>query len=545
VRLPKSSKPKLNDKSPATAREKLSHGEEAVGKTPIPVGPELFIGLVGAIGTDLDGLTDRLAEALQEVQYRSVVIKLSQHLSELKGFGPYPSDEPVYDRYRKLMKAGTRFRHELTRGDAMALLGVSAVREERHSLTKDRLLPQPRQAYILRQLKHPEEVKTFRRIYGRSFVLFAAYSPRDKRVQSLAERIAISEHNANSDPSRAKAELLIVRDEDEQNLLGGDPKYGQRVQDVFPLADVFVDTSDPQAMTDAIKRAVRLFFGYLVITPSRDEHGMFYAKTAALRSSSLARQVGAALTTDDGDILTVGTNEVPRAGGGLYWEGDDPDDRDFVWRRDVSDEYRRRLVADVLSRLQKAQWLAEKYRATKISDLVELALAAQPGGALRGTRLMDVMEFVRAAHAEMAAISDAARRGISIDKATLYVTTFPCHECARLIVAAGVVRVVFIEPYPKSLAADLYPEAVSVKGDGRVGKHVLFEPFVGIAPRRYMDLFENRGKRKSQDGKLVDWDPSKAIPRIPSDYPLYIPAEQSESDEFEAILALKGLRKRA
>lgn len=504
----------------------------------------MFIGLVGAIGTDLDGLAARLSEALQEVQYQTVVVRLSQHLSELKGFGPYPLYEPVYDRYRKLMKAGTRFRRELERGDAMALLGVSAIREERHSLTNDRLLPRPRQAYILRQLKHPAEVHTFRRIYGRSFLLFAAYSPRDKRVETLAERIAISEHNANSEPSRAKAELLIVRDEDEQNLLGGDPKYGQRVQDVFPLADVFVDTSDAQAMTESIKRAIRLFFGYPIITPSRDEHGMFYAKTEALRSSSLARQVGAAVTTREGDILTVGTNEVPRAGGGLYWEGDHPDDRDFVWRRDVSDEYRRRLVADVLSRLQKAQWLAEKYKAIKISELVDIALATQPGGALRGTRLMDVMEFVRAAHAEMAAISDAARRGIPIDQSTLYVTTFPCHECARLIVAAGIIRVVFIEPYPKSLAADLYPEAVSVKGDGRVGKHVLFEPFVGIAPRRYMDLFETRGARKHPNGRLIEWDPSKAIPRIPSDYPLYIPAEQSEADEFEALLALRGLRKK-
>ena len=519
--------------------------EKTAPKARPAVGPELFIGLVGPIGTDLESLTERLCAALQEVQYRTVVIKLSQHLSELKGFGPYPHDEPVYDRYRSLMKAGTRLRRELARGDALAFLGVSAVREERYALTKDRELPQPRQAYILRQLKHPEEVRTFRRIYGRSFVLFAAYSPRDKRVQSLADRIAISEHTANSDPSRFKAELLIVRDEDEQNFLGGDPKYGQRVQDVFPMADVFVDTSDPQAMSASVERAIHLFFGFPIITPSRDEHGMFYAKTAALRSSSLSRQVGAAVTTPGGDILTVGTNEVPKAGGGLYWEGDDPDDRDFVWRRDVSDEYRRRLVADVLSRLQKAGWLAQKFQDTSVGDLVGIALDAPRGGALQGTRLMDVMEFVRAAHAEMAAISDASRRGIAIDKATLYVTTFPCHECARLIVAAGIARVVFIEPYPKSLAADLYPEAVSVKGDGRVGEHVLFEPFVGIAPRRYMDLFEMRGKRKNPDGTLIDWNPLAAVPRVPSDYPLYIPAEQAEADEFEALLAKKGLRKKS
>lgn len=55
-------------------------------------------------------------------------------------------------------------------------------------------------------------------------------------------------------------------------------------------------------------------------------------------------------------------------------------------------------------------------------------------------------------HAEMFAITDAARRGLSVRDATLYCTTFPCHMCARHIIASGIRKVVYIEPYPKSMA---------------------------------------------------------------------------------------------
>ena len=46
-------------------------------------------------------------------------------------------------------------------------------------------------------------------------------------------------------------------------------------------------------------------------------------------------------------------------------------------------------------------------------------------------------------HAEQNAISDAARRGVSLSGATAYVTHFPCIVCAKLLVAAGVNEIKF------------------------------------------------------------------------------------------------------
>jgi dCMP deaminase len=53
----------------------------------------------------------------------------------------------------------------------------------------------------------------------------------------------------------------------------------------------------------------------------------------------------------------------------------------------------------------------------------------------------------RATHAEANALAAAARQGISTDYCTLYVTVSPCVSCARLLIAAGIVRVIWMEDY--------------------------------------------------------------------------------------------------
>src|SRR5205823_3680095 len=107
--------------------------------------------------------------------------------------------------------------------------------------------------------------------------------------------------------------------------------------------------------------------------------------------------------------------------------------------------------------------------------------------ALPISQIRNLIEFGRAVHAEMAALIDAARRGVSVAGCTMYVTTFPCHLCARHVVAAGIRRLVYIEPYAKSRTADLYPDSIAIEQDS--GDKVQFEPFVGVAPRQYMKLF--------------------------------------------------------
>lgn len=62
-------------------------------------------------------------------------------------------------------------------------------------------------------------------------------------------------------------------------------------------------------------------------------------------------------------------------------------------------------------------------------------------------------------HAEANAITKIARSGNNSEGATLYVTTSPCIECAKLIIQAGITRVVFSELYRLSDGIDLLKEA--------------------------------------------------------------------------------------
>ncbi len=68
-------------------------------------------------------------------------------------------------------------------------------------------------------------------------------------------------------------------------------------------------------------------------------------------------------------------------------------------------------------------------------------------------------ELCRGIHAEQNAVIQAARYGIAIEGATVYCTHQPCVLCAKILINAGVVGIVFRESYPDPLAEELLAEA--------------------------------------------------------------------------------------
>ena len=67
-------------------------------------------------------------------------------------------------------------------------------------------------------------------------------------------------------------------------------------------------------------------------------------------------------------------------------------------------------------------------------------------------------EICYAIHAEQNAIIQAARLGVSIDGATLYCTHQPCSVCAKMIVNAGIRRVVYEQGYPDDFSLEIFTE---------------------------------------------------------------------------------------
>jgi deoxycytidylate deaminase len=462
---------------------------------PLPPGPEIFIGLVGAAGTNLDAVSDIFTSTLRGVDYFCETVRISDFFDEVEpdSVPGWPQlDDETHDAHLSTrMEAGDKFREVLDRGDALTLFAILKIMTLRREMQERGIT---RRAYLLRSLKHPDEVSTLREVYGDNFYLVSAYSPEDTRTEYLAKDIARGHVSEDTSAYRADAIRLVGRDRLEE----GRP-FGQRVRDTFPKADFFVDARIPYGKTEdlegEIHRFIDIVFGHPYKTPKPDEHAMFHAQAAALRSAALGRQVGAAVTNKRGDLLAVGCNEVPRTFGGQYWEGDSDDNRDFRRQSDDSVEMKTLVAQQILDRLKGADagsgWL--KRADVTTYEFLEL---------ITGTRARSLIEFERALHGEMAAILDAGRRGQSVDGGTLYSTTFPCHECTRHIIAAGIRRVVYIEPYPKSLASKLHDDAIVIDADDPPNDKVRFEPFVGVAPRRYLELFMVQERRDQNGARL-------------------------------------------
>ena len=91
----------------------------------------------------------------------------------------------------------------------------------------------------------------------------------------------------------------------------------------------------------------------------------------------------------------------------------------------------------------------------RIPHCAEIGCLRQQLGIPSGER----HELCRALHAEQNAIIQAASLGISMEGSTLYCTTAPCSLCAKMLINAGVVRVVFDGSYPDERAMEFFRQA--------------------------------------------------------------------------------------
>jgi len=257
-------------------------------------------------------------------------------------------------------------------------------------------------------------------------------------------------------------------------------------------------------------RILDILFGYPYVTPLFDEFAMFMAFAAALRSADLSRQVGAVVAKSN-EIISTGANDCPKFGGGLYWPYYDEEareycdhkrGRDHTRRVDSNKEEQGKIIQNIIDSLN-GKW----------DDVKALQVA------LENSRIGDITEYGRVVHAEMEAILACARNNASCRGATIYCTTFPCHNCAKHIVASGIVRVVYVEPYPKSKAIEFHEDSL-VSGFTRRNDAVRFEPFVGVGPRRFFDLFSMKlssgypVQRKREDGHTLEWKPETSRLRL-------------------------------
>lgn len=465
--------------------------------------PELVFALVGPVASGVTTTAKKLKALLEnEYEYQVGYYKVSDIIVQCAQLVGQSCDENKtgHERTKCLQDIGNllrkHFSFQYLVEKCIEKIAIKRVEMEGYKKIGDAAVPMPiRYAHIIDSVKHPEEVKILRDVYGDIFWLLTVFAPEQVRERRL-DRLGIE---------KSKVSSLIIRDEHE------DIQYGQKVRDTSHLADFFIrnDRENDEGLVATLSRYLAIIFNISVQTPTRDESAMYNAMAAASKSACLSRQVGAAIYSLSGELLGLGWNDVPKAGGGLYGiEEGELDHRCYKWGGKIchNDARKEDLYRKITSALRTTE--TDSFLVSSSANDDELR------SALRTTDIRSLIEYSRAVHAEMEAIISVARGNKSgLVGSMLYSTTFPCHSCARHIVASGISKVVYIEPYPKSLALDLHDDAISIDEKDEKNK-VLFLQYEGVAPKNMLRLF-NHGAERKVEGRVHELAKKEAQPVFP------------------------------
>lgn len=452
---------------------------------------ELVIAFCGAAGSGTTKIAERLSKELEERDYTVRAVQLSALIKRHSKKGIDEKDHAK--RIQMLQQEGTELRREYGE-DVLAMLTIKDIklhREKTHPSTGSLQDPTERRyATIIDSLKHPHEERLLRKVYGDMFYLFGVLCPEDIRIQRLQHE---------KEMSAATAHTIVETDKSEEE------KKGQQLLDTIHLSDFFFRNTDVDSkeIKASLVRFVDLILGANTITPTVEEYGMALAYSSSLRSGCISRQVGAAIIKD-GDVIATGRNDVPRYEGGLYTATDSPDGRCFRWgtetcRNDIKKQVMKRKMLELINDgLSEANSLNEE-KFNKICKAVGIN---------------NIIEYSRAIHAEMDALTSLARTGCAGAKgSTLLCTTYPCHNCARHIVAAGVSRVYYIEPYEKSLATELHDDSISTTDKPSEKPQKLeIVAFEGVGPTKYSRLFRQMDRKDKHTYGVEEVNTRKSKP---------------------------------
>ena len=374
------------------------------------------------------------------------------------------------------IKGGDSLRKDYNNSSILAELAIKKIREDRE-VKKTTDAKSRRKCYVIDSLKNLEELKLLRSIYRELFYLFSVFSPEKERIDSLCDKGL----------SRPEAEEIISTDEFENVL------HGQNVRETFIEADFFVRISknNKSSIDKKVEKYFHLIFESDIITPNNDETAMYFAKSAAGNSACLSRQVGATITDSNGIVLARGWNDVPKYGGNLYRDNDKESKRckDLGYCSNV--KYRNDIFDEIEEEIDK---LFDESDKNKIETVMKI---------IKESKFKNIIEYSRSIHAEMHAIIIGSQlTGDKMVDGNLYCTTYPCHNCARHIVLAGIKNIYYIEPYKKSLGILLHNDTLT-EDESELSK-VRLLPYDGVAPRRYLDFFSiNGSNRKDKNGKRI------------------------------------------
>lgn len=268
---------------------------------------ELVIALCGPIGSPIKLVRDSFQESLRhKYGYDCKVIRLSEIIKE-NSSNQIP-ESPLNKRIEALIKEGNDLRGKYG-PSILADLAVAKMRIDREQFKEAKGFSTHkgrRTCYIIDSIKNQAEFDLLRQVYREVLYVVGVFSPMPQRERNLSQDI--------QDSTGEMVKALIEKDASSSG------EIGQTVSDTFPQSDFFlrVDGNSRNALNIKVERFLDLILGVRIVTPTADESAMYAAASAAGNSACMSRQVGAAVTSEDGQLLSVGWNDVPKAFGGLY-----------------------------------------------------------------------------------------------------------------------------------------------------------------------------------------------------------------------------------
>ncbi len=468
---------------------------------------ELVVALVGPVGSGVSTSARLIKEVLAtEYSYDVEVIKQSTIIArEASRVGLTNVPQTPLSAYIDAMQSAGNSLREKFGPNYLAEKTVEQIVRHRRSKggQVDGNVQPGRRAYIIDSIKNVDELSVLRSIYRDALCLFGVFAPDAIRQQRLKDNGALE----------GEVTRLIDRD------LGEKGTFGQMTRKVFSFADFYVCNDQKiEELRRKLSRFLELIFDIGVHTPTQEEAAMTKAMMAGAGSACMSRQVGAAIVSAGGELIATGWNDVPKYGGGLYtendqsvWDGSALQDRDrrcFKWGGCIchNETMRTGIMEGIVSRVWNSKLLRKGVTQSQVRAV------------LTETDVDDLTEYSRSIHAEMEAILSVAREGKhSLVGATLYSTVYPCHNCARHIVAAGIKDVIYIHPYRKSKAIRLHHDAISEEPADRENR-VLFRQYDGVAPSNFLKCF-NATRDRKDNGAFVKKASTSATPifKIPLD----------------------------
>jgi len=405
----------------------------------------LVVGLTGSFGSGCSSL----AAALRSEQY---------------GFSSFSLSQPLKDRWATEKNGDPK---RAPRGELQDMGNAFAGSQGPHVLAElawraAKKAKSPR--VVFDGIKREAEVRFFREQCA-SFCLIAVQCGRDERWKRAADTYhaqGLTDKDFERDDMRDQIEEV---------------PYGQQVSLCVDDADIVVNNNahfSKTAAVSALQQRVERYVGLLrrqpLSGPSADEIAMAMAYAQAEASECIKRHVGAVIVDQDGRLVSVGFNQNPLS------------------MRACHEQYGHCRKDDLMARrLEELEGTFCPDCGQPLNSLGAPFRCPGCGLSLKGHYFADHgVRWCPALHAEERAIGLA--RGTDLRGCSLYATTFPCLNCAKLIADAGIRRLIYVEPYPEKESVALLENSVEVvpfEGVKARAFHTLYKPYRAVMEDRY------------------------------------------------------------